>query len=169
LAAIYLLAPSGLIARILYHAGVVREPAGFPALWNDAHGLGIMCVYIAKEVPFLALLCVTVLVRLDPWLYDQARTIGASTWQRFRNITLPALLPVLAGGSAVVFAFVFSAFEVPLLAGRPFPAMMGVLAQQRFSGADLQDRPEALAMALLMFLIVAVVLATAFRVTRSFE
>ncbi|MFM7442717.1 MAG: ABC transporter permease [Tabrizicola sp.] len=44
--------------------------------------------------------------RLDPDFEAQARTLGASPWQTFRNVTLPAILPGLM--TAALFAFLVS-------------------------------------------------------------
>lgn len=46
-----------------------------------------------------------------------ARTLGATRWQAFRHVLLPMLMPALAAASALVFAFAFGAYEVPLILG----------------------------------------------------
>jgi putative spermidine/putrescine transport system permease protein len=148
-AAIHLIAPSGLAARFLHALGLLRSQAEFPVLVNDGFGIGIILVYVLKEAPFLALLCLAVLVRIEDDYHAVAKTLGASAWQRIRYVTLPLLAPVLGAGSIVVFAFVFSAFEVAFLMGRPYPAMLGVVAQRKFMSADLAERPEAVALAML--------------------
>jgi putative spermidine/putrescine transport system permease protein len=164
---LFVLAPSGLIARSLRAVGIPLEPANFPVVVQDSFGWGIILVYVLKEMPFLATLCLGALVRLEPSLDDAARTLGASRWDILRRVTLPLILPVLAAGSAVAFAFVFSAFEVPYLMGRPFPAMLGVVAQRRFVSGDLADRPEALALAVVTSLAAALAIAICVRVARG--
>jgi putative spermidine/putrescine transport system permease protein len=57
----------------------------------------------------------------------------------------------------MIFAYVFSAFETPFLLGQPYPAMLPVVAQQRFMSVDLADRPTAMACALILTVIAAVV------------
>lgn len=161
LAAIHLLAPAGLLARALCRVGILGDRSDMPALTGDAWGAGIIFVYLLKETPFLALLCLTVLLRTDPGYAETARTLGATALQRFRHVTAPVLTPVLAAGSVLVFAFVFSAFEVPFLLGRPYPAMLGVVAQRKFLTAELMERPEALAVAMLMAAVPAALLAAA--------
>ncbi|MDZ4799766.1 MAG: ABC transporter permease subunit [Bryobacteraceae bacterium] len=158
-AAIHLLAPSGLIARVLLAAGLLPSQGAFPELLYDGWGIGIISVYVVKETPFLALLCLTVLLRLDRGLEEAARLLGASRLQTLLHVTLPLVAPTLGAGSAVVFAFVFSAFEVPWLVGRTYPAMLGVVAQKRFMEGELADRPEALAVAVLGALVAIVVTA----------
>ncbi|MBC7928415.1 MAG: hypothetical protein H7039_22465, partial [Bryobacteraceae bacterium] len=54
IATIHLIAPSGLVARVLHSAGLVNNPSDFPALLQDRWGGAIILVYILKETPFLA-------------------------------------------------------------------------------------------------------------------
>ena len=43
--------------------GLIATSAEFPVLINDRFGSGIIIVYVLKELPFLAVMCVTVLLR----------------------------------------------------------------------------------------------------------
>jgi thiamine transport system permease protein len=54
---------------------------------------------------------------LDPTLEEAARTLGASRWRAFREVTLPLLRPAIAAASAIVFLFCFTSFGVVLLLG----------------------------------------------------
>lgn len=159
LAAIHLLAPSGLVARALLSLGLIDSQTDFPTLLHDRYGIGIVFVYIVKETPFLALLCLAILLRMERGYEDTARTLGASRLQRLLHVTLPTVSPALGAGSAVVFAFVFSAFEVPWLLGRTYPPMLGIMAQSKFTDGELAERPEAMAVALLSALIAVAVIA----------
>jgi putative spermidine/putrescine transport system permease protein len=150
---INLISPSGLIARIAYGVGLVEAPADFPALIGDRYGLGIIIAYILKETPFIGLMALAVMLRLGEDYEQVARTLGASTWQRLRYVTLPMVAPALVSASLVVFAFIFGAFETPFILGRPYPAMLAVVAQRRFTSTNLDDRPDAIAVAIVIMLI----------------
>ena len=54
---------------------------------------------------------------IDPRMEEAARTLGASRWQAFRDITLPLLRPALAAASSIVFLFTFTSFGVILILG----------------------------------------------------
>jgi len=56
---------------------------------------------------------------LDTRLADAARTLGASDWQAFREVTLPLLLPAVGAASVLVFVFCFTSFGVVLILGGP--------------------------------------------------
>ena len=56
---------------------------------------------------------------LDPSLEEAARTLGASRWKAFREVTLTLLRPAIAAASSIVFLFCFTSFGVVLLLGGP--------------------------------------------------
>jgi putative spermidine/putrescine transport system permease protein len=112
--------------------------------------------YVWKEVPFVGIVALAILANVGDGLDEAARTLGASRWQRLRHVTLPLLLPGVLSAAVIVFAFTFGTFEVPLLLGRSFPAVLPVLAHQRYTDVDLATRPEAMAIAAVTTLIVLV-------------
>jgi putative spermidine/putrescine transport system permease protein len=166
-ALINVIAPSGLIARSVCAAGLIRTPLDFPVLVNDRYGSGIILAYVLKETPFIALMVLGVLVRLGDEYHSMARTLGASAWQRWRYVTLPTVAPALVSGALVVFAFVFGAFEIPYLLGRPYPAMLSVVAQRHFMNVDLTERPEAIAIAIVIAMIASLVAWIHMRLART--
>ena len=163
-----LIGQSGWLARLTRLAGVIQVPADFPALVNDRYGFGIVIAYVLKETPFIALITLAMLRRIDSDYELAAATLGASAWQRFRYVTLPLAAPAVVSASLLVFAFIFGAYEVPFLLGRPYPAMLGVLAQRRFLSTDLADRPDAIAVAILMTLICGLLVFAYLHLGRKF-
>lgn len=159
-----LLSQSGLLARIAAQLGLIAGPADFPVLVRDRYGAGIIVDYVSKEIPFLTLIVLAVL-RTQAEQYDLvAENLGASAFQRIRYVTLPLVLPALAGGALLVFAFVFGAYEVPALLGVRFPRMIAVLAYDLFVNPDLRSRAEAMAISLIMSIVVLGVAALGRRV-----
>ena len=57
--------------------------------------------------------------QLDRRPEEAARTLGASPWQAFREVTLPRLRPSIIAATSVVFLFSFTSFAVILLLGGP--------------------------------------------------
>lgn len=162
-----LLAQSGLLARIALALGLIDAPAAFPVLVRDRYGLGIILHYVSKEIPFLALLALAVL-RTQGAQYDLvAENLGASPWQRLRYVTLPLVLPALAAGAALVFAFVFGAYEVPALLGVRYPRTLAVLALEFFVNPDLNRRAEGMALSLLISLVTLAVVGLAYARRRA--
>jgi putative spermidine/putrescine transport system permease protein len=166
-ALISIIAPSGLLARIAHAIGFIQQPADFPAMINDRYGAGIVLAYILKETPFIALMTLALLARLGDEYEQVARVLGASAWQRFRRVTLPLVAPAVVSSSLMVFAFIFGAFEVPFILGRPFPAMLSVVAQQRYLDVNLAVRPGAVALAVVSALLTAALAWAYLRLTRA--
>jgi putative spermidine/putrescine transport system permease protein len=154
LAMVHLLGQSGLIARLANAVGVVDAPSEFPALVYDPFALGIVAEFVWKDAPFIAIVALGVLGTLAADYESVAASLGASSWQRLRHVTLPLLVPAVAPASVIVFAFAFGSFEVPLLLGESFPSALPVLAYRLHTNVDLTGRPEAMALAVVMSLVV---------------
>jgi len=145
LAMMLLLQQSGYFSRIAFALGLVSSPAEFIPLVADEFGVGIIAHYMWKEVPFIG---VVVLAALQSGVSDYeevARSLGASSWNRFRFIILPFIAPSVSSTSIIAFAFTFGSYEIPFLLGRPFPAALPVVAVQSYRDSDLLSRPEAMA------------------------
>ena len=152
-----LLSQSGLLARWAASLGWISMPAEFPVLVRDKYGFGIILSYIGKEVPFLALLVISVLQTQPDGYNLVAENLGASRWQRIRYVTLPLVLPALLSGSLLAFAFIFSSYEVPALLGVSYPRMLPVLALRFFNDPDLSARADGMAISLVITVITLVV------------
>ncbi|MFP4430509.1 MAG: ABC transporter permease [Spirochaetota bacterium] len=159
---LFLLRESGLLARVAFHAGVIDSAAGFPRLVFDRHGVGIALVYLWKQTPFIGLIVLSLLEAGGDEYEAVARSHGATSWQTFRHVMVPHLLPSLIPGSIIIFAYTFGSFEVPLLLGRPFPSMLAVLAYREYVDVDLSMRAEAMALGVTITLLV-IGLAAAYR------
>lgn len=163
---LYLFSQSGSFARLAHAAGLIAAPADFPALTQDRYAIGIILLYVWKELPFITLILLANLQSISADHESVARSLGATRWQAFRHVLLPMLMPGLAAASALVFAFAFGAYEVPLILGASAPKALPVLAWQSYTDTDLATRPEAMAMAVLIALIGLVLLFLYLRLSR---
>jgi putative spermidine/putrescine transport system permease protein len=163
---LWIVAPSGLLARVAFQAGWIASPADFPALVQDPYGIGIFLAYSLKEIPFVTLMVLTLLLRLGDEYEDLAQTLGASRGQRWRYVTMPLIAPAALSASLMIFAYLLGAFEIPSLLGRSYPAMLSVVAQRRYQSVDLTDRPGGIALAMMLSLGTALLLLAWVRLTR---
>ncbi|GAB6191195.1 hypothetical protein JCM39068_09440 [Desulfocastanea catecholica] len=154
LSVILLLTPSGLFSRLFSTLSIISSPADFPLLVNDGWGIGILIVYIWKEVPFITFMLLSVLKNMGSELLEAGSTLNASRRQRFMYIILPIIAPSLGSACLIVFAFTFGAFEVPYLLGRTYPLALPVWAYKNYSDIDLLARPEGIAIGLIIAVIV---------------
>lgn len=144
---------SGFLSKILAAIGVIDQIPDFPVLVNDSFGWGIILTYAWKEAPFVALMVYPVLARIHKQWRDVSRVYGAKNRDFIREIVVPAILPAWTVAAFIVFVFTFSAFEVPFLLGVTYPSMLPVYSYQLYSSGTLADRPEALAVNLVLALL----------------
>lgn len=147
---IYLFSQSGSMARIALQAGLITGPQDFPAMIFDPAAIGVILVYVWKELPFIALIMLASLQQGGEEFESVARTLGASRWQVLFYVLIPQLLPALIAASTIVFAFTFGAYEIPALLGAHYPAALPVLAYRKFTDVDLASRPEAMAITVII-------------------
>ena len=134
----------------------------------DPLAIGIIMQYVWKEVPFIGLILLANMQTIGRDYEAVAQSLGASRWQSFRHVLLPLLMPGLLTAGMIVFAFTFGAYEIPALLGQSYPATLPVLAYQSFTDVDLNARPEALAMAMIIALLSAVMIYGYTRFTRRY-
>jgi thiamine transport system permease protein len=141
----------------------------FRSLFGSGLPQGFLLVVLAHAYVNLA-----VVVRIvgaqwsqhDPNLENVARTLGATRWQAFRDVTLPSLRPSIASSAAVVFVFSFTSLGIVLLVGDSATRTLEVQILRQTS--VLLDFPGAAASALVQLVIVtSVLLAGAAAARRS--
>ncbi|MFN2274959.1 MAG: ABC transporter permease [Anaerolineales bacterium] len=84
---------------------------------------------------------------LDPNLGAAARTLGASRWRAWTNVTLPLLAPAILAAALLVFLFDFTSFGVILLLGGPRFATLEV--EIYYQTVSLFNLPTAAVLSLL--------------------
>jgi spermidine/putrescine transport system permease protein len=78
-------------------------------------GLGLHAVVIGHVVvslPYVILTVMPLLERLSASLEEAARDLGAGTWQTFRRVTLPLLLPALISSFLIAFTLSFDEYAI---------------------------------------------------------
>lgn len=151
-----LVSQSGLLARLLYHVGIISGTAGFPVLVHDDWGVAIILVYMWKQVPFIGLIALAVLQSIGADYEELARSLGASPGQTLRHVLVPLVAPGLVPASIIIFAFTFGSFEVPFLLGKSYPSMLSVFAYRLYTDVDLATRPQAMATSIFIALCVLI-------------
>jgi multiple sugar transport system permease protein len=122
----------------------------------------LIAANIWRGIPFVAITLLAGLQTISPSLYEAALLDGASGWQKFRRITVPLLMPILAVALTLSVLFTFSDFQLvyAITRGGPFNTthLMGTLAFQRaIPGAQLGEG-AAIAVSMIPFLIAATLL-----------
>jgi iron(III) transport system permease protein len=116
---IILLRRGGVIDRMLIdYAGFARGEVLLPPLYNLG---GAILIIGLVTYPYIYLPTAAALRGVDRSLEEAARMAGRSGWATFRQITLPLVLPAVAGGALLVGLYVLSDFgTVAMLRYRTF-------------------------------------------------
>lgn len=145
-----LISQTGFFSRVFFQLGVIQEIDQFPLLIHDPAGVGILMVFLYKEIPYVAISTLAVLRQLQLGYIDVARNLGASKWRIFFSVILPMLQKTLITLFIILFCFTFASFEVPFLLGSPSHETVAMTAYDLFTQADLATRPQAFALNMVM-------------------
>jgi multiple sugar transport system permease protein len=107
----------GLAPQILDAVGI-----GGNIVWLGQEGYAMAVMILAdvwKTAPFMALLLLAGLQVIPDDVYDAAKVDGATTWQRFRRITIPLLMP------AILVALIFRTLDALRIFDLPYVLTQG--------------------------------------------
>ena len=145
----------GLVPTILGKFGIAEN-----VVWLGQSGYALTVMIVAdvwKTAPFMALLLLAGLQVIPDDVYDAAKVDGATTWQRFRSITLPLLLPAIL--DALIFRTLdaLRIFDLPfvLTGGTNGTSTLSLIAQKELTTNNLIGYGSALSV--LTFVIVMAV------------
>lgn len=97
-------------------------------LGEEGYALGVMILAdVWKTAPFMALLLLAGLQGIPGELYDAAKVDGATTWQRFRGVTLPLLVP------AITVALIFRTLDALRIFDLPYVLTKGANGTETLS------------------------------------
>ena len=112
-----------------------------------------------RGIPFVAISLLAGLQTISPSLYEAAMLDGASSWQRFRRVTVPLLMPILAVVLTFSVLFTFADFQLVYAITRGGPInsthLMATLAFQRAIPGAALGEGAAIAVSMIPFLLVA--------------
>jgi multiple sugar transport system permease protein len=125
----------------------------WPARWS------LIAANVWRGIPFVAISLLAGLQTISPSLYEAALLDGATPWQRFRFITFPMLLPILAIVMTFSIIFTFTDFQLVYSITRGGPVnsthLMATLAFQRGIPGGQLGEGAAIAVAMIPFLVFA--------------
>jgi multiple sugar transport system permease protein len=125
----------------------------WPARWS------LIVADIWRGIPFVAISLLAGLQTISPSLYEAALLDGASAWQRFRYITFPMLMPILAIVMTFSIIFTFTDFQLVYAITRGGPVnsthLLATLAFQRGIPGGQLGEGAAIAVSMIPFLVFA--------------
>jgi multiple sugar transport system permease protein len=146
---------SYLLVDVLHWRDTYIDFLGTP--WHARWSL--IAANVWRGIPFVAICLLAGLQTISPSLYEAALLDGASSWQRFRFVTTPLLLPILAVVLTFSVLFTFSDFQLvyAITRGGPMDSthLMATLAFQRGIPGGQLGEGAAIAVSMIPFLIFA--------------
>lgn len=140
---------SGVVNTALMKLGIISEPIQF--LYTEfAVTLGMVYCYL----PFVLVPIYMSLERMDKALLEAAYDLGATPLKAFFSITIPTTIRGILAGFTLMFVPAIGEFIIPEILGGSSTLMIGrVLWNEFFHN---HDWPLAAAMAIMMFIFIAI-------------
>ena len=139
--------------------GLIQTPINFLGDTTNAR-ITVILTNVWRGIPFVAITLLAGLQTISPSLHEAATLDGATSWQRFRFITLPMLSPLIAVVMTFSVLFTFTDFQLiyVLTRGGPLNAthLMATLSFQRAIPGGQLAEGAAIAVAMVPFLLGAI-------------
>jgi multiple sugar transport system permease protein len=148
-----------IISWALINLGLIDSNINFLGDMNNARAT-VIFTNVWRGIPFVAITLLAGLQTISPSLHEAATLDGATSWQRFRHITLPMLSPLIAVVMTFSVLFTFTDFQLiyVLTRGGPLNAthLMATLSFQRAIPGGQLGEGAAIAVAMIPFLLAAI-------------
>ncbi|MFA7118838.1 MAG: iron ABC transporter permease [Sphaerochaetaceae bacterium] len=122
---ILLFGRAGFLTKALAKIGII-----FPTIYGKG---GIIVVFTLMMYPYIYLYVSGALNNIDSSLEEAAENLGASKWHRIRTVTLPVVLPSIAGGAIIVFMTSLADFGTPMLIGEGYKVLPVMIYEEYMS------------------------------------
>ena len=129
IAFLFLYGESGLVTR-----GIQRTLGLQEAPWRLTGVWAIIFVHAYTMYVYVFLFVSAGLERFDTTLEEAAAGLGASSWHRLRRVTLPLLMPAIAGSMLLVFMTALGSFSAPYVFGGGIRVLSTQIVASKING-----------------------------------
>jgi sulfate transport system permease protein len=147
-------AVAGIALTALYGAngwiGRVIEPLGFKVAYTPR---GVVVALMFVGLPFIVRTLQPVVADLDREVERAAETLGASRWQAFRWVVMPAIWPALLTGCALAFSRAVGEYGSVIFIAGNIPRVSEIAPLIIMTKLEQYEYGEATAIAVVMLLI----------------
>ena len=116
---------TGFVAQALRFLGV----QDVSLLYNNT---AVIVGLVYNFLPFMVLPIYSVLIKIEPHLYEAAEDLGANSLRAFTRVTLPLSMPGVVSGITMCFMPAITTFAVSRLLGGGLVPMYGELIENQF-------------------------------------
>ncbi len=160
---------TGFLSRILTMLGWLPSYSNFPNLLFTSSGFGVIMVYFWKAFPYTLMVLYSIVKSVYRRYQPVSFNLGATGYQFFFYVVLPMAKPMIITTTLILFAFSFSAYEVPFLLGATVPKAIPVQAYIEYTSPLLHNRPYAMAINVVMMAIAFVLIGVYDYVSEGIE
>jgi multiple sugar transport system permease protein len=160
----------GLVNYLLENSGLINQPISW--MGRDWIMVSLIAVSVWQFFPFVVLAVLARLQTVPTELYEAATVDGANAWQRFWHVTLPQLKSVLFVIVLLRSIWMFTKFDTPwlMIQGGGAETYIRTLPVYTYLRTfAFYEAGRGSAMAVLMFVMLAIVAAIYFRVFQREE
>lgn len=155
---IQLFSRAGILSRLSYQLGL-EEAGKFWGKWVfNQNGVGVILAYLWKGIPFVIFTCLPMMLNISNHLGEAARTLGANNSQQFMHVTLPLCRKTIILDHIILLMFALGGYDIPKILGATFPKALPILAYEEYIHPDLLNRPRAMALNMMIFIVGIVIL-----------
>ena len=122
----------------------------------NTFGVGI--VYMYFQIPLMILVIAPAIDGLRREWREAAANLGASSWQFWRHVGVPVLMPSLLGATILLFGNAFAAYATAYSLTAGSVGLVPILIGYYYSGNVLDNPHLAQALAFGMFVVLAVMM-----------
>lgn len=155
-AMIYIFGLQGYLNEILLRLGIIEQQI----YWTQSGWRGMFAIALAdtwKTTPLVILILLAGLEAIPRDIYEAADVDGASGWRKFRDHTLPLLMPAITMAVILRAIDAFRIFDIAIvLAGNQVPVMSSFVYFEYFGGN--LHRASAAATILLGMIVIFIVI-----------
>lgn len=134
------------VTNVLVATGLMEAPVSLSPSFG-----AVLAGMAYQAFPYTVLVLYPAVSRLDPFLLEAARTLGASPLRAFFNLVVPVLRNALVATFIMVFVFALGSYLLPQLLGRPQHWTLSVLITDQ--ALYQSNMPFAAAMAVFLVLV----------------
>ncbi len=127
---LFLYGESGVVTRGVQHALAMQE-----APWRLTGVPAIVFVHAYTMYVYVFLFVSAGIERFDATLDEAASGLGAGTWTRLRRVTIPLLMPAVAGSALLVFMNSLGSFSAPYVFGGGIRVLSTQIVASKINGA----------------------------------
>ncbi len=141
-----------MIPHVVLGVALLRFLSGFGLAGSF---LGLVAAHLVVVTPYMVRLVAAGLTSLDPRLERAAESLGAGRFTVFRRVTLPLIMPGVAGGWILAFITSFDELTVSLFLASPSQTPLPV---RLFTYIDQMTDPMVASVSAALILLTAVTL-----------